>query len=328
MTVKIIFVISEGPMGASVVAGLIETFGFLQLPFRAYDLIDHANQRTDPNRSFFRALRSWTENHSKPVNQGITVAEDRQVFAPFRRFDPESLGFELERLQRDIDQLSVQEFYDHSRRAVAKSITYKSVPENLQGHVELVTVIRDSVDKTRLQKFKESFPDLHLICMERDFVDWCESLAAARFLSPSKWRNFLFSDLVFRYSRYSAAVASLGSDALNVEFNEVFQPHTSNVVEKLCDFVGEKKPSKEAIEKGILDLFGQPIPFLKATTLGDTPGRYFSDFSRAIIRSLKPQGHPGTWLHRRTPRWKSIIVFLCYFFEFVRYHIRRKLRWK
>jgi hypothetical protein len=323
MNPKVILVVSEGPMAASVVAGLVEQFGYLQLPFRNFNLLGLSVDSVKGKRDFLQALKKRSEFFSKPRNQGLRSAHDRSEYSTIVRVDHEKFMIDFQKLELRIQDLNFPELYDAARKAFGAALTYKTLPENIKGHVELITSINDDVSENRIKNFRRVFPDSKIIFMRRHFIDWAESLAPFRFNSTEQRLKYLFSDLVNRFGIYERSIQK-GEGVLHVDFDQIFQPLTDDFLLTLCEFLADGSKTSN-LDGRNLDLFGQMIPFQAATTAADFRGRYFSGFTLRLFDWLMPNEDAKKW-SAKTPKWKSAVIFALYLAELCRYHCRDKTK--
>jgi len=323
MNPKVILVVSEGPMAASVVAGLVEQFGYLQLPFRRFNLLGMSADPAKAKQEFLQTLKKKSDFFSKPRNQGLRSAHERSGYPMITRVNHEKFVTDLQKLESRVQDLTFPELYDSARKAAGNSLSYKTLPENIKGHVELITSINDDVSASAIKNFRKVFPDSKIIFMRRNFIDWAESLAAFRFNSAGQRSKYLFSDLVNRFGIYERSVQK-GEGVLHVNFDQIFQPSTDDFLVTLCEFLADGSKTSNLDERD-LDLFGQMIPFQAATTVADFRGRYFSGFTLRLFDWLTPNEAAKKW-SAKTPKWKSAVIFALYLAELCRYHCRDKTK--
>ena len=308
-------------MGSSVVAGLIEKLGYLQLPFRNYDLLGLA--ATDSSLAKLKLLENFiffAEHHSQPTRQGTRSAYDRLTYEPSARVDLESFTLNFRNVEACAQHLSFPALYDAARRCFGEALTYKKIPTRIFGHVELVTSINDNVTDSRLETFRKVFPGTKVIFMRRNFVDWAESLAGYRLRHPYKKWNYLYSDLIRRFHIYEESI-SIGEENLSVEFDDVFQPRTRDFIQTLCKFLNHNFETVETTESA-LDLFGQSIDFDEATTAADFRGRYLTVTTLNFLDKLKPDIGSRESQMPSISTWKNAVIFFLYLCECVRHFVR------
>jgi hypothetical protein len=317
---KLVLVISEGPMGSSLVAGIVEKLGYLQIPFRDYGLGYCArlgqNGRLLLKEKFLAASEGSLLCSARV---GGVNFEARDSSAPSVRARRDILIKKLTHAASAANGLDFSSQYHALRIAIAESLNYKKLPERISGNVELVTGNEKEILSNGLSSLDCVFEDVRAIVMKRDFLGWIESLASQRFGSKQKWKNFLFSDLIHRYGIYYHSIEKFEEKGFMIDFDQIFQPRSNNLVQDLAKFLDDREITIDSKEP--LDLFGSLVMYGSATQLADVPGRYFSSFTRAVIKRLMPSCPPSLWRNLNIPKWKSAVVYLFYFFELFRYRI-------
>lgn len=320
---KLVLVISDGPMGSSVIAGIVEKFGYLQLPFRNYGLLSFAGMEKNGKKNLRDQLVTKSEILTRKSIRGGVSIEDRDSSRALTRVDSAILADSLAAAERQFDQLDFATVYDLYKSAIGSAIIYKSIPGNLNGHVELITSDDTKCLSDELNQLEKKFEDVKIIILKRDFLEWIESLARARFTS-SKWKNFLLSDLINRFGIYYKNIKSVEDRSLIINFDDLFGRDSSALLKKLASHLGE--PDVEIFPNELIDVFGKMVKKKKAVSLVDRPGRYFSIFTRKSLKAVIPQSDPSLWLELKVPRWKSVITYCLYFFELFRFYLKRLLR--
>jgi len=320
---KLVLVISEGPMGSSVVAGFVEKFGYLQFPFRNYGLLSFAGMEKNGKKNLRDQLVISSEILTRKSIRGGVSIEDRDSSRALIRVDSAILADSLAAAERQFDQADFATVYDLYRCAIGSAIIYKSIPEDLNGHVELITGNDTKCLVEELNQLEKKFEDVKIIALKRDFVEWIESLARARFTS-TKWKNFLLSDLVNRFGAYHENIKTVEERSLIINFDDLFGRDSSTLLKKLASHLEE--PDVEIFPNELIDVFGKMVKKKEAVSLVDKPGRYFSLFTKKILKAVIPQSDPSLWLELKVPRWKSVITYCLYFFELSRFYLKRLLR--
>lgn len=320
MPVKLVLVISEGPMGSSLVAGIVEKLGYLQIPFRDYGLGYCARVGQDGKLLLKeRFLAASEEFLLRSVRVGGVNMEARDSSVPSGRAHRDILVDGLTHAASITEGQDFSSQYQALRIAIAESLNYKKIPERIFGHVELITSNEKEILRDGLSSLDSVFEDVRVIVMKRDFLGWIESLASQRFMNKKKWRRFLFSDLVNRYGTYYHSIEKFYEEGFMIDFDKIFQPRSDKLVKDLAKFLNDPEITIDPEEP--LDLFGSLVMYGTATQLSDVPGRYFSSFTRAVIKRLIPPCPPPLWRNLSIPKWKSAVVYLFYFFELFRYRI-------
>ena len=326
MPVNLVLVFSEGPMASSVVAGLIEMQGYIQLPFRKYGLASVDPGGVEGKSLFLEAFKSKVGALCHPQKKGGVNIEDRDQADSAIRADASVVWERLSKCCQRLESVRFADLYSCCRRIVAESLLYKEMPTHVRGHVELMTVSDLSDSLEGLKGLRSAFDDVKIIVLDRNFVDWVESLASQRFANKGKWRSFYFNDLIQRYGSYHRLIAGFDEPTLKIQFDEVFLPNTDRLVGKILDFLDLEPESSANVENDTLDLFGAVVPFTKAVTLADTPGKYFSSITRRAILAFMPKEEPENWMSYRAPRWQNGLIYLLYMVELCRYHVLRILK--
>ena len=326
MSINLVLVFSEGPMASSVVAGLIEMQGYIQLPFRKYGLASIDPDSIDGKSRFLESFKDKVGVLCRATVKGGVTAGDRNRSASIIRVDASVVWERLANYGQRLEAVRFSDFYANCRMIVAESLLYKEMPTHVRGHVELMTVSDLSDSLEGLKGLRSAFNDVKIIALDRNFVDWVESLASQRFENRRKWRNFYFNDLIQRYGSYHCLIGGFDEPTLKIQFDEVFLPNTDRLVGKISDFLDLGPEISANIENETLDLFGAVRPFTKAVTLADVPGKYFSSITRGAILAFMPKEEPENWMGYRAPRWQNALIYLLYLIELCRYHVLRILK--
>ena len=312
-------------MGSAVVAGMVENFGYLQLPFRGSGLGELNAQNPECKRKFFEKLKNKANLLAQPQRKGGLSAENRNLYVARTRVAETHTQHGFDKLEEELDNLTLSEVYERCRKTIGDSLTYKECAGNTKGHVELWTLNDGTISRSSLQRLRGIFQDVKIIALRREFVDWVESIASQRFVSKGKWQRFYLKDLIIRYGTYYAALEELEDSVMEIDFADIFSPNTHHTALRIAEFLNQNHETAIELDSYDVDVFGQLIPFRKATALEDRPGRYLSSITRRAVRFFVPTEHPKTWRSANIALWQSSVVYVLYLLEYCRYHLRAAL---
>lgn len=252
-------------MAASLVGALVEKFGAIQLPLRDLGLNDYLLGRHDINSGFMQErVQRIIQTHSASIRSGGVSMMDRdsqdsRPLADILRVEKQLAEFKSATFE------NIEELYAACRRVYGNAVVYKPVTGDPGMHVEYPTDFgkNHEVAERLYESYVDSFKDVRMIHMHREFDGWINSLASQKFQKPHVKDKFKFKirNMIRNYNNYEDAVSKL--PGLHLKFDELFDGHIEELAEKVrnsCDL-----PEQSAdLRKETYDLYGKPTPYEKA----------------------------------------------------------------
>jgi len=292
---KLILVNSYGPMAASLVGGLLEKLGPVQLPVRDLGLNDYLLGRYGLNcGEMQKRLRKTIRSHSGNIRLGGVSMLDRDSQAPRALVDADRVEDDLDKLEETTFEC-IQDLYWACRDVYRKAVTYKSVPSEADAHVEYPTDFgKNWQDAQRLyEAYVGSFDDVRVIHMHRKFENWVNSIASQKFAKPSYRERLKFKprNLIRNYKRYEAAVR--GVPGLHLNFEDLFDRDIEDLAAEIREFCDLPRTEID-FRSQTYDLYGKATHFDVAFKPFDD-GRVYLDESarRFLARCAEAPGEIG-----------------------------------
>lgn len=311
--VKLVVVNSFGPMGASLLAALIEKWGYLNLPMRGREvLVDYLLGRrdlSDPKikdrfkSSFFqgtlyrsRGGTSVVERDSNRKNQLIdgSLATEKLEVLDARPFK------------------TLPELYDAYRSLYAECVCYKTINSVPSWHIELATDYASYGGKDLEAAFRQHFDHVVFFHLTRDLYEWLEATASQYMAHADGGTVFRLGQAIEQYEAYMDSIMRL--PGVKIDFSDLVFPKLGPTL-NLISIALDAPVRVTSLESEYFDVYGGMFTYENAFTKKDQPGRYFSWLSRGMMRFIKK-------LPIRA-RSRSLIFHPFYLFESYR---NRKLR--
>ena len=311
--IKLVVINSFGPMGASLLASLVEKWGYSNFPIRLGPvLIKYLTGERDLSDPKLKARfrQSFFSGSRRASRSGLSVA-DRDNGERSQLLDLATVIEELDALDA-VSFGSLAELYDAYRALYSRSIQYKSSCSLPGRHIELA-VGYEGYGETDLETaFTKQFSNVVFFHLTRDRNEWIESRVSQYMAHPDGGRDFRLGQALDQYDEYIESISKL--PGTKIDFEELLIPNvraTTQLITKvlaqpplLADFEGEK-----------FDIYGGISDYRQAFTKKDRPGRYLSGVSRAIVTLICK-----TKMRRF---WKSLFFYPVYCLESLR---NRELR--
>jgi hypothetical protein len=282
---KLVVINSAGPMGSTVLASMVEKFGYLNLPARKRDLHGYlVGRRTLDDDHFKRRNLAIMDGMSQTVTGGGTGVLDRNSAPSVRRADPAKVEAEIPAyMQAKFG--SIAELYEASNKLLADSVVYKDVAPYI-GHIELPTDIELYADRAQelYDRYVQEFDEVVFFHMQRNFAGWMNSLMSQLlFARRFHWEHLLvrLSSIYRRYENYRRVTNEIPGH--HVDFDELFAPNTQALATRLAGILGGEVP--ENLEAQQFDLYGRVVSYDKAFTKEDDRRSFISDFARGLVEN-------------------------------------------
>ena len=309
---KLAVINSTGPMGSSVVAALIEKFGYLNLPIRDLGMNRYLiTKRNSDKEKFVDNFIRLIDYDSLFLKVGGVNVQDRDKSPPYQRVDKELVSGDLKNIQnKQFHELA--ELYDELRAIYKTALKYKHCKPDPEKHIEITTDFYMNQPKKLIDSYIAEFRNVIFIHLHRNFLGWVESIASQRFSSPAKRHRFFLHELHRRYYDYETKIKNC--NGLHINFESLFLPHTWTLIDRLAEALNEPIPDIQW-ENELYDLYGNLRDFNKAFTLADVDGRYLSKITQRLIK-IFAQKKKTTYLH-------DPAVYLFYLFDLIRFHAKK-----
>ncbi len=220
-------------MASTLLAGLVEKFGYTNIPLRKLGLHRYLMGEVDINCGLMQErLEESMGEHSKPgLYGGVSVIDRNSAIAkPLT---------DIERVRDDIKAFKAEHFariddlYFRATEIYCKSVVYKNMNTNPLWRIELTTDIH-KYDPLKIQDaYERHFEHVKAIHLHRPFRGWINSLASQAFTHPNfKSRIKFFPHLKAReLELYERQIARI--PGIHLQFDEMF----SKPIEKLAQEV-------------------------------------------------------------------------------------------
>jgi hypothetical protein len=289
---KLIVICSFGPMGSSLVAALLEKFGYLNIPVRKLGLSDYVCGKRDLSDSYMiERMKKNIFDHSKHISMGGVSVLDRKTNI-MKRLDINIIENELIDLKY-YNYTCIGDLYDMVKRLYSKSVVYKKIEAKNNYHIEMLTGRDYLIDSVTLyNNYKLHFPDVKFLLLHRPFVSWLNSLTSQAFSRSKKnklklFKRFKVGDYYNVFQKYENFINSI--DGLSIQFDDLFIPNTDKIINKVSKYINQKPPDIKW-ENAIYDLYGGLKCYNEAFTQFDNKIDYLSkDLQSLIVKLIKKE---------------------------------------
>ena len=317
---RLILINSFGPMGSTVVASILEKFGYLNLPIRKRNFHEYLiNKRILSDPYFKNETIRILKGFEKEKNIG-----GRNIFARNQgnNFSRINTSNNLERINEFQNKSfkSFSEMYFESMLLFNKCLTYKDTIENPKGIIELSINLHKYNSKQLYDSYKNEFKDIKIINLTRDFEDLINSMVSQNFAQKQKEiHHYKFNILNYKnaYLDYLKSIETF--KGLNIDFKNIFQPKTEKLIIAISDYVGEEILDYQELKKKDFDLYGKLTSFEETFTVIDTNINYIFPIIKKLIKLffIAPE--------RKIMNFLMIIIFqIFYLFSMMKFTIKYK----
>ncbi len=286
---KLVLVNSFGPMGSTLLAGLLEKFGFGNAPLRKIHLHQYLMEETDLNSGLMqKRLEEILISHSKPSTSGGVSVLDRSDQKPKALTDINLVRDDLEQLKKRKFS-SIEQLYQACRETYFKAIVYKPVTTKADLHMELTVDIHRFNPDELYARYQDNFKEVYMIHLHRNFKGWINSLASQAFVHPEiKNRIKFFPHLRYAdYDLYERSVARM--PGLHMPFDELFDTPVEDIARRIAAFVKEPVPVID-LRNEKYDLYGKSLSYQKAFTRFDDNIEYLKPATLDYFEKLACSG--------------------------------------
>mgnify|MGYP001295539025 FL=1 len=283
---ELIVINSYGPMASSVVASILEYFGYINLPIRKRNLEEYVVGKRKLNDNFFKnktkeILRNLSESN---LSGGYSVL-DRNNNKLLKKIDLELIKKDLE-IFNNQKYSNVEDMYFESMLIANKGTIYKKKIKNVVGAIELSTYIEKQDNKFLFEAYKKEFKKVKFINMNRDFSSWINSLLSQKIFERNRSIIPNIVRLTSRKRDYDNYVKnSKLYEGLQINFNDIFLPKSYDTIKIIEKFISSNNNIDDYNGK-MYDLYGSLRNFDSAFTKFDDNINYLSYISKKIISRL------------------------------------------
>ena len=310
---KLVVINSFGPMGASLLASLVEKWGYSNFPMRLGPvLIEYLTGERDSSDPKIKAkFRQIFVSGSEHISRGGLSVVERDSGRRSQLLDLAAVVEELDTLDA-VSFGSLAELYDAYRALYSRSIQYKPRLSLPGRHIELANGY-EGYGKTDLETaFRKHFSNVVFFHLTRDRNEWIESRASQYMAHADGGRDFRLGQAVDQYEGYIESISKL--PGTKIDFEELLIPNVRATIELITKVLAQP-PLLAYFESEKFDIYGGISDYRQAFTKKDRPGRYLSGVSRVIVTLICK-----TKMRRF---WKSLVFYPVYWLESLR---NRELR--
>lgn len=278
---KLVVVNSFGPMGSTLLAPVVEKFGYFSAPFRKTGLNQYLMGEVDLRSGYMqRRTEEIVLAQSKPRITGGVGVTDRKLAPEIILADYEKVQEQLKALEQT-DFSSVLDLFGSCAATYAEALTYKK-PSCVSKLVKLTVDIHRFDPEKLYAAYEATFPQVKMIHVHREFGGWMNSLASMHFEHPDlQHRVCFFPHKRFAdYDLYERSVAKM--PGLHITFDEMFDTPIEALTQKIADFIEEPVPDIDW-KKEEYDMYGKFVPFEKAFTRHDDAITFLSKSTKEHI---------------------------------------------
>ncbi|MCK5285428.1 MAG: hypothetical protein KAJ86_07585 [Alphaproteobacteria bacterium] len=265
---KLLVLNSFGPMGSTLLAGLIEKFGFGNVPFRKTGLHRYLMGELSLDSGFMQnRLKDTLMSHSNPILRGGVSVLDRDNQKPRILVNYDRVMSDIERLE-NYSFKNIKDLYMTCREVYDRAVIYKTPENHKNWHIELTVDIHRYDPDVLYQHYKKEFEDVRMIHLYRDFRGWINSLASQAFMHPQLMNRIKFFPHMryADYALYEKVVAKM--PGLHINFDDLFDEPIEMLVKKIALFLDVPVPDID-FRKETYDLYGKIQPYDVAFTRFD-----------------------------------------------------------
>lgn len=261
---KIILINSFGPMGSSLLAAIVEKFGYGNTPVRKLKLNQYLLGQIELSSGYMQAQISKVAfNHSNAINLGGVSVVDRENQANKLISREKYNHLKDEFLSESFD--SISSLYFGARHFYEKCLNYKQ-PKNLFNHqIELTTDIRFFEPDQIYDMYRENFDEVYVINLTRRFRGWINSLSSQSFVHKDLKNRYLFSPdkQYLNYEHYMQHIDR--TNFLTLDLDDLFDEPQTKLVPRLAEYLNHKGPLP-ILKDDTFDLYGRLTSYEKAFT--------------------------------------------------------------
>lgn len=269
---QFIVIYSDGPMGASSLGAIIEKYGYLNLPFRKYFLIEYVMgiRKISDKKMQYRSLEIIKYLSTKSALGGTSIKD---------RDSREGIARTIKPKTEEIDEFlsykpfDLKDLLKHCYIFLAKHIIYKELTIPLRGFIiyEIPQFIK-IYNFTQHEYIKElqKFEDLKIFIMNRSFKEWSASLFSqqdSKSLNKFGFDQISLEKLLKRWHQNQDL--SKINNVYPINIKSLFLPNIKETNKLIAAKLGINPLNYISLTKYNYDLFGSIIGFKESFSPGD-----------------------------------------------------------
>jgi hypothetical protein len=279
---KMLVINSFGPMASTLLSGLMEKFGYMNVPIRKYGLHQYLTGQLSLECGYMQErLKAILQDHSIAGLRGGVSVLDRDNQQPKALVDYERVKDRIDGIRAD----NVQDLYIQCRDIYYDAVTYKDISTHRDWHIEMTTDIHRYDHKALYDAYQAHFDEVKMIHLHRPFGGWMNSLASQAFVHPElKQRLMFFPHLRYAdYALYEEAVAAM--PGMHIQFDEMFDTPIEQLAAQISAFIDVDVPECDFRQEDY-DMYGKIVPYEKAFTRFDDGQVFLSDKTKRVFCAL------------------------------------------
>lgn len=262
---RFVIIHSDGPMGSSSLAALLDYIGYTCLPIRKLKLEEYLAGIRPLNDPYIKLrVLAILDSHTKPSKSGgnsVLARNSSTAFVHSRLPDSSEQAFFLQ-----YEPTSLSDLIYHCYRFAHRFFIYKSHISPSQHHLGYCLFSLPHPDPSINKSFLQNaslHPDIRLICMDRSFQPWLLSLLSQDFHSPLIRPGFLLNSFPSYAARLSVYSASLPANSLVLNISDILFPNSSHTLHQIASYLSTSHSTRSLPSHNahIYDLFGRPSTF-------------------------------------------------------------------
>ncbi len=273
MGYKFIVIYSDGPMGSSVVSSLLEKYGYLNLPFRKFYLLEYVMgiKPLNDKSMQLKFLEHLSSLYSNSRIGGTSVQDRNSRARVIRAIKP---------LSKDIDNFlsykpdNLRNLLTHCFTFVNSYIIYKPNYLPIRGfiiqEIPKINNPSQSIHDYEYLKKLSNIKDFKCLILNRDFKTWVSSLLSQQDININSFERLKTVSLEKLFKRWkSIQRLSNNTNFITVDLGSILLPYTFSTNIFLSKYFLLKTLSNSELQKDTYDLFGYTCRFKKAFTPSD-----------------------------------------------------------
>ena len=285
---RLILINSLGPMGSSVVAAIVEKFGYINLPLRKRKLNEYVLGSKKIDDNYFKDRTKVIINGlSSDMQLGGTGVLDRDSSLSMKRFDMNLAINEVDAFYKK-KFININDLYFASMKLANNITAYKEKVRDIKGAIELSVDIEKYKPDLLHSSYLKCFKDIKIINLTRDFDSWLNSLCSQNFSQDKilRYLKFNISNYKKIYLKYLNSIKYF--KGLNIDFSDIFIPNTDRVIKRIKVFLEESNNNivLENLKNQNYDLYGGIRSYNKTFNVVDDKQSYLSKLTRGTLKKF------------------------------------------
>lgn len=256
----IVVINSLGPMGSTLLAGLIEKFGFLNVPIRKLGLHQYLMGEKMLESGYMQErLAAILQEHSKLGLYGGVSVLDRDGQTAKSLTDINLVRDDLAAYRKEKFS-SLQDLYNRTSEIYCKAVVYKPITVNPHRRIELTVDTHKFEPKKLHEAYARHFDKVKMIHLTRPYTGWINSLASQAFVHPHMANKIKFFPGL-RYKEWKIYNQQMKKiPGLHIDFDEMFATPIEAFANKISGFLDLPTPAVD-LRSEYYDLYGKSQPY-------------------------------------------------------------------